>query len=162
MTKPFEHTVVRDIAVSPATAYAWLTDYREDDAQWLFADEHATRSFERQDSQTIRVTSVTRFSVIRSRIEMLVRLLPPDSWRAEGQVQYYGVRMLRTEVQWRVDERSPNGTRLSAKFRLVPDNIVARVLLAFSGARIRQSLEETYDRIARRLAAAPSALAASS
>ncbi|HEY3451564.1 MAG TPA: hypothetical protein VGK67_34720 [Myxococcales bacterium] len=152
--KPFEHTVVRTVGVPPDAAFAWLTDYREDDARWIFGDEKGRRSFERRDARTIAVNSVAKFAGIRSKLDALVRLAPPHVWRAHGQVRCLGVRVLAVDAQWEVEERSSDGAILTARFRLHPLNVAARAFLTLWGSRIRKAFEDSYDQIAEAVTAA--------
>ena len=127
--KAFEHTVVRAIGARPEAAFAWLTDYREDDARWVFADSNVRRSFERRDARSMLVSTVAKFAGARVAMDYLVRLAPPRAWRAHGQIRFLGLRMLGLDAHWEVEERSADGAILTARFRLHPLNAVARARL---------------------------------
>jgi hypothetical protein len=153
--KPFEHTLVRRVGVRPPIAFAWLTDYREDDPRWVFADQRASRSCERLDAASLHVRTVARFTGIRTTIDLVVTLLPPDAWRGDGDIKPWGLRLLRQETHWKVEPDGGDGTRLTARFVITPQNLVARLVLGLLGSRIRAELDAAHDRIATTLTTGP-------
>ncbi len=155
--KPFEHTVVRAVGARPEFAFAWLTDYREDDAGWVYGDDKATRSIERRDARSLFVSTVARLAGFRVAMDLLVRLAPPLAWRAHGHVRWLGVRLLGLDAHWDLEELSTDGAVLTARFRLHPLNVAAQALLFLWGAQIRKALEDTYDRIAATVTTAAAA-----
>lgn len=140
-------------------AYAWLTDYRDDDPQRTDAVQVERRVL-RVDGDTIRMTGKLHILGSTGEGEVEVKLIPPYRWRATlvkgaGRGSVY---------EYRLTPTGKDRTRLDVVYNVRAKRFSRRVQLWFARPFVRRELARMWDGYARSmakdLAAAPAAVEA--
>ncbi len=128
-----------------AEVFAWCTDYREDDAK--LSDVHLLgRRIARRTEAEVEMEDI----LVLGRptpVRYLVRLQPPDRWRATGASRYGGV-----ESEYRLTP-APDGTRIDIAFDLRPRGPY-RLIAPFVRRPLRRRLNRLWDDFVREMEAA--------
>lgn len=147
-----EHTAVRDLPIPPDDAYAWLTDYREDDMREVMGDPSGTRKLQRLPDGRLHLETIGVIAGVKGRADGVITFSPPDSWSFDGHIAALGRKMVHVDSRWRVEPHGDRGTRFTASFRVTPVHLLARLYLRFRSRKARAMIEEDYDRIAAAIA----------
>lgn len=136
----------QEVRASPEHVVAWWTDYRDDDPT---LDAQMTgRTVRRKDDHHIQVFSELLFGGRRVKIEGLVTLEGPTSWRFEGDL-YVGGTLFGKEVTRFTVEPVPGGTRVTGDYSFLGKDRLHRFLFALSKRSARRGREEAFRDFAR-------------
>ena len=144
--------MVRDLPFPPDDAYAWLTDYREDDMRRIFGDEGGKRMIEKLGSDRLRVQSTGMIAGVRGHADGVITLRPPDSWMFDGHITAMARKMVHVDALWNVAPLGDGRTRFTSRFRITPQNFIAKAYLKLRPRWVRKRIERDYDQIAAAIA----------
>jgi hypothetical protein len=143
----FEHTVVRELPVTPPEAYGWLTDYREDDPEKVLGDPEGVRKIERLGPDRIRLQSIGVIAGVKGHADGTIVFHPPDRWTFDGHVSALGRKMVHVDAEWKVEGSGIATTRFTARFVVRPLHLLSRLYLRFLPGRSKRRIEKDYDLI---------------
>ena len=138
----FVYEYAREIPVDAPAAFAWLTDFREEDARFFGAG--AVREVERAGPDSVRLVRIERRGKSEERFEGTVTLEPPLAWRYAGIMHREGKHVAELRAQYRLESLGPGRSRYSLRFEAQPLSLGIRVAVRlFPGrARVRGTQEK--------------------
>ncbi|MEA3199310.1 MAG: hypothetical protein QOE90_738 [Thermoplasmata archaeon] len=139
MPRPVNVKITREIPMPVPQAFAWLTDFQDDDAQRAGAVVARRKVVERSATRSV-YEGETEVLGRRNPATTEVRLHPPDAWEARV------VAGPRTG-SWTTYKLTPSGTgsRLALHYRFTHEKPMTRVLMRLVKPKIRAELVKMWE-----------------
>ena len=134
-------TIRRDVPYPLDTAYAWLTDYQDDDPARAGAIVTKREVIERAEDKVILHGGVATLGIEREgRGE--ISLHPPDRWEA----QLYDAKERKADhYEYRLEPRGEEACELIVDYHFIAPKLKHKVKLNAAKPAVRRELEKMWD-----------------